>query len=87
MQQFRCVKCNTKYRRPPLQGTCTKCGGHIIFTISEGGITKYLEPALQLAKKYDVSEYIKQSLELTKDYIESIFGKETEKQETMERWF
>ncbi len=87
MQQFRCVKCNTKYRRPPLQGTCTKCGGHIIFTISEGGITKYLEPALQLAKRYDVPEYIKQSLELTKDYIESIFGKETEKQETMERWF
>ena len=32
-QQFRCVVCNEKYRRPPLVGKCTKCGGNIIFTI------------------------------------------------------
>ncbi|OGJ21238.1 DNA polymerase II large subunit, partial [Candidatus Pacearchaeota archaeon RBG_13_36_9] len=79
-QVFRCVKCNEKFRRPPLVGKCTKCGGRIIFTISEGGIIKYLEPALSLATNFDVPPYVKQNLELTKKYIESIFGRETEKQ-------
>jgi len=86
-QQFRCVKCNEKYRRPPLIGKCYKCGGRIIFTISEGGIVKYLEPAISLAKKYNVSEYLKQTLELTKRRIEGIFGKEKERQEGLGKWF
>ena len=87
MQQFRCVSCNSKYRRPPLIGKCLKCNGKIIFTISEGSIIKYLEPALQLAERYNVSNYIKQSLILTKSYIESIFGREQEKQESIAKWF
>ena len=87
MQQFRCVKCNEKHRRPPLQGACTKCSGKLIFTISEGGIIKYLEPAMQLATKYNVPAYVRHSLELTKMHIESIFGKETEKQEDLQKWF
>ena len=86
-QVFRCSKCNEKYRRPPLSGRCLNCSGNIIFTISEGFIIKYLEPALQLAEKYDVPSYIKQSLDLTKSYIESIFGREKEKQEALEKWF
>jgi len=85
-QSFRCTKCNTIYRRPPLNGHCV-CGGNIIFTISYGGIVKYLEPALDLARNYNVPAYIKQDLELTKKYIESIFGKDTEKQESIEKWF
>ncbi|MBU0957386.1 MAG: DNA polymerase II large subunit [Nanoarchaeota archaeon] len=85
-QQFRCVKCNEKYRRPPLSGVC-KCGGKIIFTISHGSIIKYLEPALELAANYDVPAYIKQNLDLTKMYIESIFGREKEKQESIQKWF
>jgi DNA polymerase II large subunit len=87
MQQFRCVKCNAKYRRPPLSGVCIHCGGKIIFTISEGTIIKYLEPAIQLAQKYNVPAYIRQSLEITKRYIESIFGKEIEKQQAIQQWF
>jgi len=79
-QEFRCVACNAKFRRPPLAGKCTKCGGKIIFTISYGSIVKYLEPATELANKYAVPSYIKQNLLLTRRYIESIFGKETEKQ-------
>ena len=86
-QQFRCVKCNTKFRRPPLIGVCTKCGGKIIFTISEGSIKKYLEPALTLARNYKISEYTREGLELTKLYIESIFGRDTEKQEDLKKWF
>jgi len=87
MQEFRCVACNEIMRRPPLSGVCVNCGGKIIFTINEGGIRKYLEPALALAERYNLSIYLKQSLELTKRYIESIFGREKEKQEGLEKWF
>jgi len=86
-QQFRCVNCNYKYRRPPLAGKCEKCNGKIIFTISYGSIVKYLEPALQLAEKYGIPAYLHQSLILARRYIESIFGKEKEKQESIEKWF
>ncbi|MDP3992477.1 MAG: DNA polymerase II large subunit [Nanoarchaeota archaeon] len=87
MQEFRCVACNEIMRRPPLSGVCQKCSGKIIFTTHEGGIKKYMEPALELAKKYNLSPYIRQSLELTKRHIDSIFGKEIEKQEGLGRWF
>ena len=87
-QTFRCGKCNTIYRRPPLNGKCETCNNpKLIFTISYGSIVKYLEPGLELANNYDVPEYIKEDLELTKKYIESIFGRETEKQESIDRWF
>lgn len=86
-QIFRCVNCNQKYRRPPLIGKCSKCGGKIIFTISEGSIIKYLEPAISLAAKYNLPSYLKQSLELTKRRVEGIFGKEKEKQIALGQWF
>jgi len=86
-QQFRCVSCNTKYRRPPLVGNCLKCGGKIIFTVSEGTIIKYLEPSLSLAEKFNLSPYLQQSLDLTKMMVESIFGKDKDKQEGLGKWF
>ena len=86
-QQFRCVNCNESFRRPPLSGKCHACtNGKIIFTISKGSIVKYLQHAINLAQKYGVSDYLKQNLEMTQDNIESIFGRETEKQETMSKW-
>ena len=87
MQGFRCVACNEKFRRPPLTGKCIKCGGKIIFTISEGSILKYMQPALDLAKNFNSSAYLTESLELTEMYIQSIFGKDLEKQETISKWF
>ncbi|MFQ5474288.1 MAG: DNA polymerase II large subunit [Candidatus Nanoarchaeia archaeon] len=86
-QQFRCVKCNTKFRRPPLIGKCTTCGGKIVFTISEGSIVKYLEPSLSLARNYKLPAYLNQTLELTKRRIEGVFGKEKERQEGLGKWF
>ncbi len=80
-QSFRCVGCNEIIRRPPLSGNCPICNGKIIFTVHEGGIKKYLEPALTLAKKYNLSPYLKQNLELVKSYLDSIFGEETIKEE------
>jgi len=87
MQSFRCVSCNEIVRRPPLEGSCPVCKGKLIFTTHEGGIKKYLEPALSLAEKYNTSNYLKQNLELVKRYIDSIFGKELEKQEQLGGWF
>jgi DNA polymerase II large subunit len=81
-QGFRCSGCNEKFRRPPLVGICIKCGGKLIFTISEGGVRKYLEPAMELIDNYNISSYTMESVELIGDYIERIFGKE-EKQATL----
>ncbi len=86
-QSFRCVKCNEIFRRPPLRGICTQCGGKIIFTISEGSVIKYLQPSLDLSEKYNVGQYLKQTLELTNQRVESMFGKEIEKQESLSSWF
>jgi len=87
MQQFRCVMCNEKYRRPPLVGKCTKCGGRIIFTISEGSVVKYLDPAISLAEKYDLPPYLQQTLTLLQRRIEGVCGKEKEKQTGLGKWF
>ena len=86
-QEFRCVSCNEKYRRPPLAGICLKCNGKLLFTVAEGFILKYLQPALDLAAKFDLPAYLQQSLEITKLRIESMFGKETEKQQELKKWF
>jgi len=86
-QQFRCVNCNEKFRRPPLRGICTACNGKIIFTVSEGSVVKYLGPSISLAEKYGVSSYLKQTLELTRRRIEDNFGKEREKQLGLGSWF
>lgn len=87
MQEFRCVKCNEKFRRPPLIGKCTVCRGNLLFTISEGSIVKYLEPSLSLARKYAVPVYVRQNLELTKRRIEEVFGRDKEKQSGLGAWF
>ena len=87
MQGFRCVQCNEIMRRPPLSGVCVRCKGKIIFTIHEGGIKKYLNAALDLAEKYNLSNYLKQTLYITKENIDSIFGKELEKQTGLGEFF
>jgi DNA polymerase II large subunit len=87
MQQFRCVKCNEKFRRPPLPGKCTKCGGKIIFTVAEGSVVKYLQPMMSLAEKYNLPPYLKQTLELLNNRIEEVFGKEKESQQGLGKWF
>ena len=85
-QEFRCVVCNNKYRRPPLAGTCT-CGGRLLFTISEGTIKKYLDASMKLVSMPGVPNYLKQSMEILKRRIESIFGKEQTKQIELKQFF
>lgn len=86
-QEFRCVNCNEKFRRPPLSGKCTSCGGKIIFTISEGSIIKYMDYSTILSKKYHVNPYVRQVIELTQKRIEGVFGKEKEVQKGLKDWF
>lgn len=87
IQQFRCVKCNAKYRRPPLAGRCTDCRGKLIFTISKGSIIKYMEPSLSLAEKFNVPPYIRQTLDMTQKRIDSVLGREKEIQQGLGQWF
>ncbi|MCB9362431.1 DNA polymerase II large subunit [Candidatus Woesearchaeota archaeon] len=87
MQEFRCVGCNEKYRRPPLAGKCKKCGGKIIFTISEGSVLKYLQPSLELGEKYKIPSYLKQTLDILEQVADGVFGKQPEKQEGLDKWF
>ena len=79
-QEFRCVKCNNKYKRIPLIGKCLKCGGNIVLTSSEGNIKKYLYLSMQIADKYKVQPYLKDELALLKSEIDTIFGSAIDKQ-------
>lgn len=87
-QEFRCVKCNQKYRRPPISGKCQKCQStKIIFTISKGSVIKYLELSKKLGKKYDISPYTQMILELLQFRVDGIFGKDAEKQTGLNSFF
>lgn len=86
-QKFRCSICNEIYRRITLSGKCTKCNNNLVFTVSEGTVIKYLEPSISLANKYGVDPYLKQTLALLKLRIESVFGKEKERQVGLGSWF
>ncbi|HEV8290131.1 MAG TPA: DNA polymerase II large subunit [Candidatus Norongarragalinales archaeon] len=79
-QNFRCVDCNTIFRRVPLIGKCKKCGGKIILTINRGGIEKYLKLSMDMAEKYALPNYIKQRLQLLEKEINSIFEDDKAKQ-------
>lgn len=73
-QTFRCIKCEAKYRRPPLTGTCPKCGGgNIILTVHEGAVRKYVEVSKEVAIKYNVSEYTLERIELLEQDIIQTF--------------
>lgn len=88
MQKFRCAKCNTSYRRPPLVGKCTNCGNpKLIYTISEGSIKKYINHSLNIIRDYNVDPYIEESLHLANLRIDGVFGKEIESQKSLSDFF
>ncbi|KCZ73624.1 DNA polymerase type II, large subunit [Candidatus Methanoperedens nitroreducens] len=79
-QKVRCTKCNAKYRRPPLRGNCSKCGGNIVLTVHEGSVRKYLETSIRIADEYNVRKYTKQRLELLELEMRSLFESDKVKQ-------
>jgi len=82
-QTFRCVDCNKKFRRAPLIGKCTECGGKILLTVHEKGIEKYLSISREIAEKYDLSPYLKQRLDLIEQDLEQIFETKKSKQQSL----
>ena len=72
-QSFRCKGCNKRFRRIPLKGECTECGGELTLTVYRGGIEKYLEDARRLVERYGISEYYGQRLSLIEKEIASLF--------------
>lgn len=75
-QKLRCTKCNTKFRRMPLEGKCTKCKGNLTLTVHENSVKKYLDISKKISEKYEVSNYLQQRLELIESAIQSLFTNE-----------
>nr|MDO8086405.1 DNA-directed DNA polymerase II large subunit [Candidatus Sigynarchaeum springense] len=82
-QQFRCTKCNVKYRRPPLSGKCTCGGPTLALTVPAGSIKKYLELALNMAKEYNLPPYTQQKMRILAERVESTIFNGTRKQTSL----
>lgn len=72
-QGVRCKSCNKRYRRIPLRGVCTNCGGQLTLTVYRGGIEKYFEAAQNLVERYKLPQYYAQRILLVKEEINSLF--------------
>ena len=79
-QSFRCKSCSKRFRRLPLRGKCTFCGGPLTLTVYRGSIEKYLEAAQSLIDKYGLPKYYTQRIDLIKDEIASMFDNKKPKQ-------
>ena len=86
-QQVRCVKCNKKYRRVPLKGVCTHCGGSLTLTVHEKSIKKYLEPAKRIMERFSVPEYTKQRILIFEKSAESLFVNDKVKKTKLSDFF
>ncbi|MGD1054541.1 MAG: DNA polymerase II large subunit, partial [Nitrososphaerales archaeon] len=63
-QRFKCRKCDTTMRRPPLSWTCPNCGGPVKGTLTRASVEKYLSIAQRLARDYEVDPYLKSRLDM-----------------------
>ncbi|MFX1337669.1 MAG: DNA polymerase II large subunit [Promethearchaeota archaeon] len=89
IQEFRCVKCNEKFRRPPISngGKCPSCGNNVILTVNRGGIEKYIPRALKLCDEFDLDSYTKQRMELIEEYVTSLTNNPKIKQQKLSDFF
>lgn len=72
-QSVRCPICNTTYRRIPLIGSCTKCGGKLTLTVHEMSVKKYLDISRKIAEEYNLPTYARQRITLVEKSIDSLF--------------
>ena len=79
-QKIRCITCNSKYRRVPLTGVCTRCGGKLILTVAPGSVSKYITPSIRIAENFEITPYLNQQLEVASRRLLSMFGKEKHQQ-------
>jgi DNA polymerase II large subunit len=83
-QTFRCTKCGAKFRRVPLKGSCSRCGGKIILTVHEGNINKYLKAAFALSKEYELGAFVEQQISLIDKGLRSLIPEKKEKNRSLE---
>ncbi len=88
-QTFRCIKCNTKFRRLPLSGRCNACenGGKLVLTVHKKTVTKYYDTTYNLITQYALSDYLKQRLRLFKESIDEYFTQEENNQRSLTEFF
>lgn len=80
-QKVRCVKCNAKYERVPLSGSCRKCdGGKLVLTVSRGSVEKYLKVTKELIDQYSLGDYLRQRIYILEMSISSVFDHDGIKQ-------
>lgn len=79
IQSFRCKKCNTKFRRLPLNGQCNKCGSNLIQTVFRGAIEKYVELLEYILSKYIHTLYLKERTSIVIENVRSTFISQGEK--------
>ncbi|UCE96849.1 MAG: DNA polymerase II large subunit [Candidatus Bathyarchaeota archaeon] len=72
-QSFRCKLCNRRFRRVPLKGKCSECGGQLSLTVYRGGIEKYLKAATHLVEKYGLPKYYLHRLNMVKQELIALF--------------
>jgi DNA polymerase II large subunit len=79
-QTTRCVKCNAKYRRMPLSGTCRRCNGKLVLTVHKGSVEKYLQVTKGLIDQYHLDDYLSQRIRILEMSISSVFDNDGVKQ-------
>ncbi len=82
-QTVRCTKCNEKYRRMPIKGSCPTCGTALIMTVHEASVIKYLDVTKKLVDRYGVDAYTRQRVELAERNIKSLFTNDHAKQSSL----
>ena len=86
-QSVRCPLCNTTYRRIPLQGCCSKCGGKLTLTVHEMSVKKYLDISMEIAEKYHLPTYAHQRIKLVEKSIDSLFHSDKVKMTKLSDFF
>ncbi len=79
-QEFRCTKCNTKYRRVPLSGKCHRCGNSSIsLTIHKGSIIKYMAETIKISEEFQLPWYLHTRIDNLVRTIRGTFNLEEDK--------
>ncbi|MHA1680048.1 MAG: DNA polymerase II large subunit [Promethearchaeota archaeon] len=87
-QKFRCTKCGQKYRRPPVNGKCRKCGNEaLVLSVAAGSIKKYLELTIRLSREFNLSPYTQQKIQIMQEKVEDTIFNGKRKQMSLAQFF
>ncbi|MCS7094749.1 MAG: DNA polymerase II large subunit [Thaumarchaeota archaeon] len=77
MQKFICRRCNSKFVRPPLRGSCLVCGEPLSLTVYKGMVEKNVDLVLRLLERYVRDQMIREATLESLDVISQLFGSGT----------